>query len=81
MSPSAFLTSTNGCQSFGPTPASFNMGFFTHFKLSDEVICKGLTIGIYDSIRYYQRGEEDPVTFPTYTIPLGLQLGMTLSGM
>jgi len=64
MSPSAFLTSTNGCQSFGPTPASFNMGFFTHFELSDEVICKGLTIGIYDSIRYYQRGEEDPNTFP-----------------
>lgn len=64
MSPSAFLTSTNGCQSFGPTPASFNMGFFNDFKLSDEVICKGLQVRIYDSIRYYQRGEEDPVTFP-----------------
>ena len=64
MTPSAALTSTNGCQDFQALDPGFNMGFYKYFKLSDEVICKGLTIGVYDSIRYYQIGEEDPITFP-----------------
>jgi len=62
LSPSLSLSTKDGCQA--SHSEILNVGFYTHFSLSDDLICKGLTIGIYDSIRYYQYGEEDPNTYP-----------------
>ena len=62
MSPSFSLNSVDGCQSYHSE--ILNVGFLANFELSEDKICKGLNIGIYDSIRYFQYGEEDPFTYP-----------------
>jgi PKD repeat protein len=62
LNPSLSITTLDGCQS--SHSEILNAGFHAYFSLSDQLICKGLTIGIYDSIRYYQYGVEDPFTYP-----------------
>ncbi len=66
MVPTLYLNNTVGCEKRGA--GLLNVGFLNDFWVDNENICKGLTIRLSDSIRYWQYGEMDPPTYPIWQV-------------
>lgn len=62
MIPNLFLNNTVGCEKRGA--ALLNVGFLNDFWLDNPNICNGLVVNLHDTLRYWQYGEEDPLTYP-----------------
>jgi len=63
MVPGVFLNNTVGCEKTGQT--LINVGFLNHFEFFDEAVCQGQFHHVYDSIRYWQYGDNAfPFDYP-----------------
>ncbi len=63
MIPGVFLNNTVGCEK--SDAKLLNVGFLNQFKMIDDAVCKGMWHEIYDSIRYWQYGDDfDPLAYP-----------------
>lgn len=61
MIPGVFLNNTVGCEK--TFARLLNVGFLNQFRLIDEAVCQGQFHELYDSIRYWQYGDD---AFPQY---------------
>jgi gliding motility-associated-like protein len=66
MVPTLYLNNTVGCEKRGAD--LLNVGFLNDFWVDNTNICKGLSINLGDTIRYWQYGEQDPPTYPVWQV-------------
>ncbi|PCJ65605.1 MAG: hypothetical protein COA58_09370 [Bacteroidetes bacterium] len=64
MTPFLTLINKTGCQSH--TSKLLNVGFLSEFSLAEDAVCTGEVVQVSDSIRYYQYGQQDFLTYPIH---------------
>ncbi|MCB9262538.1 MAG: PKD domain-containing protein [Flavobacteriales bacterium] len=61
MTPNLFLNNNVGCEK--SDAKLLNVGYLNQFRLASEAVCAGMEHFLYDSIRYWQYGDD---AFPDY---------------